>query len=244
VHQALRAAGLDGTGQAGAGVPRAAGVIAPLGLWLQEVVPGTCLVDLMTPDADPALFARTGAALAELHRRGPTDAPRWTMADEGAVLERALRRAADARPDLAGAVREVGRLAAETLSAIGDAAVCALHRDFYFDQVIVDDARIWIVDLDLYACGDPAIDVGNFIAHLDELGLRRHADPMAFDRHKAAFLTGYASASGPADPARVAVLKAVSLARHIALSLQVPGRSHTTEQILDLSATALTPAQD
>jgi aminoglycoside phosphotransferase (APT) family kinase protein len=241
VHDGLRAAGLDGTGRTGAGVPRTAGVIAPLGLWLQEVVPGTCLGDLMAPDADPAPFVRTGAALADMHRLGATDAPRWTMADEGAVLERALRRAADARPDLAAAVREVGRHAAESLSAIGDAAACAIHRDFYFDQVIVDDARIWIVDLDLHACGDPAIDVGNFMAHLDELGLRRHADPMVFDRHKAAFLTGYASASGPADPARVAVLQAVSLARHISLSMELPGRSHTTEPILFLATSALAP---
>jgi aminoglycoside phosphotransferase (APT) family kinase protein len=243
VHEALRAAGLDGTGQTDVGVPRTAGVIAPLGLWLQEVVPGTCLGDVMGPDTDPAPFLRTGEALAELHRRGSKDARRWTMADEHAVLERALRRAADARPDLACALRDLSHRAAETLSAIGEAPVCAIHRDFYFDQVIVDEARIWIVDLDLYACGDPAIDVGNFVAHLDELGLRHHTDPMAFDRHKAAFLNGYASASGPADSARAAVLKSISLARHIALSLQLPGRSHTTDQILELSAAALAPVQ-
>jgi aminoglycoside phosphotransferase (APT) family kinase protein len=241
VHQALRAAGLDGTGSMGTGVPRPLGVIAPLGLWLQEVVPGYCLGDLVAADAEPGPFARTGAALAELHRHGGTDARRWTMADEAAVLERALRRAADARPDLAGTVREIGSRAARSLATLGDGVVCAIHRDFYFDQVIVDDARLWIVDLDLFACGDPAIDVGNFLAHLDEFGLRRYTDHRALDRQKTAFLSGYVSASGPADPDRIAVLQAISLARHISLSLELPGRCHTTDPLLSLAEAALTP---
>jgi Ser/Thr protein kinase RdoA (MazF antagonist) len=222
-------------------VPRPVGVIAPLGLWLQEVVPGTCLGDLIAKDADPGPFARTGAALAELHRHGGTDARRWTMADEAAVLERALSRAADARPDLAGVVREIGSHAARSLAALGDGVGCAIHRDFYFDQVIVDDARLWIVDLDLFACGDPAIDVGNFLAHLDEFGLRRYTDHRALDRQKTAFLSGYVSASGPADPDRIAVLQAISLARHISLSLELPGRGHTTGPLLSLAEAALTP---
>ncbi|MGI3212338.1 phosphotransferase [Roseovarius tibetensis] len=237
LHDALRAAGLDGSG--GVGVPRAVGAIPHLGLWLQELVPGVGLGEGLAPDADPAPFARTGAALAALHRVGPADTRRWTMADELAVLSRALDEAGKARPDLAPAMRVISQNAAEQVAAIGEGPVCGIHRDFYFDQVIVEGDRIWIVDLDLYACGDPAIDVGNFLAHLDELGLRHHADPHAFDRQKAAFREGYGAASGPADPERVAVLQAVSLARHVHLGMRLPGRSHTVEPILGHAATEL-----
>ena len=90
LHDALRACGFDGNGVSGVGVPRAVGVISHLGLWLQELVPGVGLDHFLAPEADTAPFARTGAALAALHRGGPTETRRWMMADEMSVLERAL----------------------------------------------------------------------------------------------------------------------------------------------------------
>jgi aminoglycoside phosphotransferase (APT) family kinase protein len=209
LHDALRAAGLDGIVQAGIAVPRAAGSIEPLGLWLQELVPGRPLGDLLDPGADPAPFARTGTALAGLHRDGPADARRWTLADELSVLERALAQAADSRPDDAPALRAIARGASARLEELGEGPVCGIHRDFYFDQIIVDGARTWIVDLDLYALGDPAIEIGNFLAHLDELGLRRYEDPAAYTRQAAAFLEGYAGASDLPDAARIATLRTI-----------------------------------
>jgi aminoglycoside phosphotransferase (APT) family kinase protein len=239
LHDALRACGFDGSGVSGVGVPRAAGAIAHLGLWFQEMVPGVGLEQFLVPEADAAPFARTGAALAALHRGGPRDTRPWTMADERAVLHRALGKARTMRPDLAPAVQAIGHSAAATLAAIGEGIACGIHRDFYFDQVIVDEDRIWIVDLDLYACGDPAIDVGNFLAHLDELGLRNHADRHAFEPQKAAFQDGYKAASGPAEPERITALQTVSLARHIHLGMRLPGRGHTVERILKVVATDL-----
>ena len=41
-----------------------------------------------------------------------------------------------------------------------------VHRDFYHDQVIADGDVCRLVDLDLVAVGDPALDIGNFLAHL------------------------------------------------------------------------------
>jgi aminoglycoside phosphotransferase (APT) family kinase protein len=239
LHDALRACGFDGSGTKGVGVPRAVGVIPHLGLWLQEMVPGVGLDQFLVPTADSTPFARTGAALAALHHGGSAETRRWTMADELAVLERALHEAGRMQPDLVPALRAISHRAATTLSAIGEGTACGIHRDFYFDQVIVDDSRIWIVDLDLYAHGDPAIDVGNFLAHLDELGLRNHADRHAFDQQKGAFLHGYRAAWGPADPASVTAQQTVSLARHIHLGMTLPGRGHTVERILEIVAADL-----
>jgi aminoglycoside phosphotransferase (APT) family kinase protein len=239
LHDALQAAGLDGRGQRGVGVPRAAGSIEALGLWLQELVPGRPLGDLLEPDADPAPFVGTGAALARLHRCGPASERRWTFADELSVLERALAQAADARPDAASALRAITRGASARIAGLGEGPAFGIHRDFYFDQVIVDGDRIWIVDLDLYALGDPAIDIGNFLAHLDELGVRRRGEPAAFAPQEAAFLDGYAGAGDLPNAARIATLRAVSLARHIHLSMRFAERRHTTERLIELSAAAL-----
>ena len=34
-----------------------------------------------------------------------------------------------------------------------------IHRDFYPDQVLVDGARVYLLDLDLYSLGEPPLDV-------------------------------------------------------------------------------------
>ena len=58
------------------------------------------------------------------------------------------------------------------------AAQAVLHRDFYHEQALVDDSgtQCTIVDLDLVAAGDPALDVGNFVGHLVELVWRGGVD--------------------------------------------------------------------
>ena len=52
----------------------------------------------------------------------------------------------------------------------------ALQRDFYPDQVIVGPGGLALVDLDLFAEGDAALDAGNFVAHLSEWALRERGD--------------------------------------------------------------------
>lgn len=98
---------------------------------------------------------------------------------------------------------------------------------------------VWLVDLDLYAVGDPAIDIGNVLAHLDELGLRRSGDAGAFAAQAAAFLAGYGAVRVPPAAGRVATLRAVSLARHVALSRRLPGRGHTMAALLARARVAL-----
>jgi len=83
---------------------------------------------------------------------------------------------------------------------------------------MVDETCIWLLDLDLFTEGDPAIDLGNFLAHLDELGLRRHGEIDALSRHGEAFLEGYGAVHALPDSGRIALLRSVSLARHINIS--------------------------
>ncbi|WP_209428291.1 aminoglycoside phosphotransferase family protein, partial [Pararhodobacter sp. SW119] len=174
VHRALRAAELDGLAAHGVGVPRALGQIESMNMWLQEAVPGTTLAGHLEPGdaAQAEIFARTGAALARLHDAPVATERRWSLDNEAAVLERALDHAAQQMPEAGATLGTIRRTARARLERLGDAPVCGIHRDFYFDQVLVDGPRIWLLDLDLYTIGDPAIDLANFLAHLDEFGLR------------------------------------------------------------------------
>ena len=64
-----------------------------------------------------------------------------------------------------------------------------VHRDFHDGQVLVDDSyAVGLIDFDLMAAGDPAVDVANFICHLE---LREHQGGAAAAPLVAAFLDGY-----------------------------------------------------
>jgi aminoglycoside phosphotransferase (APT) family kinase protein len=242
VHDALRTAGLDGRADHGVGVPRVLGRIDALNMWLQEEVPGRTLAHHLDPAEPPQaeVFARTGAALARLHAVPAAVDRRWSLVDEAAVLERALDQAAQDMPEAGEALRAIGRASMARLERLGDAPVCGIHRDFYFDQVLVDGPRIWLLDLDLYTIGDPAIDIGNFLAHLDEFALRRFGDVNALDTQASAFLAGYAGVRSLPTAGRIATLRTTSLARHIHISTRFQDRKHITQDLISISLAALT----
>ena len=52
-----------------------------------------------------------------------------------------------------------------------------IHRDFYDTQVLWDGARAWIVDFDQLSVGDPALDLGHFVAHLASVAYRGTGRP-------------------------------------------------------------------
>lgn len=231
LHRRLAAAGLGDA----AAVPEPLGTLPGRRVWLQERVEGRLLTDLLAPAADPSFARAAGRALAWLHGipvEGPPP-PDWTLADETATLRDALARAGGARPDLAARLAALGDDLAAALAALPAVPPTGIHRDFYPHQVILDGTRAWLLDLDLFARGDPAIDIANFIAHLRELGLRSHGNAQALAGQERAFRLGYSEiASAPPDPERIALLARVSLARHAWISLRVPGRAHVTEQVI------------
>ncbi len=233
LHTALRARGLDAQAPHYVGVPQVRGVIAAPALWLQDEVSGRLLTTLLHPDGDTSPAAQTGAALARLHAAEVQVKRKWSMENEQDVLTRALATASAALPQQAVKIDEIAKAAGELIQMLGPAKTTGIHRDFYPDQVIIDGKKTWLLDLDLYAMGDPAIDVANFLAHLDEHGLRHFDDAAALSAQAAAFIAGYDAVLPKMDHDRVAVLRLVSLARHINLSRIIPDRSHTTLPLIE-----------
>jgi aminoglycoside phosphotransferase (APT) family kinase protein len=232
LHDALRAGGLDGRGPHRVGVPRSYGRIDDLSLWLQEAVPGRPLTDLLSPSSSTGASRRAGAALAHLHRTSVETSRCWTMDDEVGVLDRALDAARAIMPDAAQDIDSVMAGARALASRLGAVETCCIHRDFYSDQVLVDGEDVWLVDLDLCAEGDPAIDLGNHLAHIAELALRRYGCENALTAHEVAFLAGYRSAAQPPDADRVAAMRLLSLSRHICISTVFADRAHTTASLV------------
>lgn len=232
LHRRLTKAGFNGE----VGVPEALGLLPEMGVWLQERVRGRLLTDLLdAPDTAPVRAA--GRALARLHGVDPGrigDAPEWTMRDELAVMRDALERAAAARPGLRPTLAALGAELVAKAEALPPTPRRGIHRDFYPDQVIVAPGKVWLLDLDLFSLGDPAIDIANFIAHLREHALRRDAPPPY--AHEDAFLSGYAQIAPLPDAGRLDVLARVSLARHVWIAQRVAGRGHVVEKVISLLA--------
>jgi aminoglycoside phosphotransferase (APT) family kinase protein len=109
-----------------------------------------------------------------------------------------------------------------------------IHRDFYPDQVLVDGNRLYLLDFDLYARGDPALDIGNCIGHITEQAVRTRGDPQAFADREAALADRFVELAGEQTRPAVRAYALLTLARHVQLSAQRVERQPFTERLLEL----------
>jgi thiamine kinase-like enzyme len=260
VQRRLRQAGLDG--RAGVSVAEPLGTVPELRLWVQRKLPGSSATAAFLPGADVTPAWRVGRALALLHATPVEINRTWTPADELDVLRRRLPAAAALHPALAPRIGRAMRAAeclaaqlsdstgnvsnaspasmpskasnASNVSTTSDASrtLTGIHRDFHPDQVLLEGDHVVLLDLDLYCVGDPALDVGNFIAHLIELALRQHGDANALASHQHALVQGYLAHAPGVTTASIDAWTTLGLIRHVQLSTQYAQRRHTTAMVL------------
>jgi aminoglycoside phosphotransferase (APT) family kinase protein len=84
----------------------------------------------------------------------------------------------------------------------------------------------------LFSLGDPALDIGNFIAHLSELGLREHHRAEFFSDREEALVNRYVELNPGISAGAIKTYRTLTLARHIFISTQFPERRHATERLL------------
>ena len=142
----------------------------------------------LVEDADRVrLFRLAGAALAELH-----DLPLEMGAEQN--LDGHLRDLVRPHPaELAAVLPDhavcIGALVAEMqgLERYWQDQIdpAPLHRDVHLRQMFFGEGRVWLIDWDLFARGDPVLDLGNFL-----MVLETRAGVWA-DACRDAFLAGY-----------------------------------------------------
>ncbi|MCZ2860233.1 phosphotransferase [Blastococcus sp. VKM Ac-2987] len=185
--------------------PRLIGSDPRLGRLTTAALPGRPLHELLgSPAAVPACRA-LGAALAALHAAPvPPGTPVHDAAAEVAVLRRwsELARTWGAA-DIAGVEEAAGALAAGPAGR-----PVLLHRDLHDRQVLVaGDGSVGLLDLDLLAAGEPALDLANLLVHLElreRQGLLRDAAVL-----REAVLEGYRPSGATLDrvPAHAAATR-------------------------------------
>lgn len=175
-------------------------------------LPGTLLdTELAEGRATAALLAMAGTAMAELHAQHAAGLAPQSRASEATSLEEMAAGIAGLLPELAPRLAHFTHRLASTLAEAPPLAR-AIHGDCYAKQMLVDGAHLGLLDLDQAACGDPAQDLGLFVAHLERDVLRGRLDGTRLPALRDGFLDGYRAEAG-ALPARVGLYTITSLLR-------------------------------
>ena len=232
----LRRQGFDERSADGISVPEPIAVIPELGLWLQRKIAGVSATQGLAAANGVALARRLAEAAHKLHRAAVPARRDHTMADELRILHDRLQAVAVQRPDWAARLERLlaacARIAAAT--PLSPPQRRGIHRDFYPDQVLLGGDRLYLLDFDLYARGDPALDIGNCIGHITEQAVRTRADPRAFADREAALADRFVELAGEQTRPAVRAYALLTLARHIQLSAERVERQPFTERLLEL----------
>lgn len=156
------------------------------------------------------LVRTTGAALAELHQ---SDLPNLSLpapARRAASLQGTSEAVAWVCPGLADMAQNLSRQLAECFAAM-PFTPAPLHGDFYAKQVLVDDGRLALIDFDGAFHGDPAEDLGNFVAHLDRWALWGRFPAERVEVLADALLEGYRGVARQDVAPRIAAYRASAL---------------------------------
>lgn len=234
LQEAFQRAGLTGLSRAGLCVAEPLGIIPDMHMVLQRKLAGEPSSQQLAGPDGPDLARRIAIAIHQLHQADVPAERRHTMADELCILHERLARLAIERPELAARLARLLARCDRLAGSMPPVPQRGIHRDFYADHVLVDGPRLGLIDFDLYCAGDPALDVGNFQAHLTEHALRHTGDASVLAEQEAALADQFARLAGPAVCRRVTAYALLTLVRHVGLSSRLPERAHLTEALLEL----------
>jgi aminoglycoside phosphotransferase (APT) family kinase protein len=170
-----------------------------------------------------------GTALREFRELAPADGAPWTPEMETDGLEKWAARVSRYLPDLDNRFQwSLGRVAA-ALNGLSEIDCRACHRDFHEGQLLLTDRTCGLIDFDTLCAADPALDIGNFSAHVRLWELRTAGDAREFERTFVNFAsTGMSQGFGP----RVAVWKRAALLRLAAMYSFTGERPSVVSQLL------------
>jgi hypothetical protein len=177
---------------------------------------GEPLSSLLSEIDLPDAMRRVAAAVAALHR-GPVQ-PTHTqpVADEWRKLERACAVLLRFYPGLA---REIHATLDPLIARQPDEpqALRPIHGDLHCSQVLMQDRHVGIIDFDLYAWGDPLVDVARFLSRFRAL-VRGVMDESEASAAQESFLGTYEIlVPWPMDRPRLGLLMAALMVNRQAL---------------------------
>lgn len=189
------------------------------------------------PESVP-LYARLGEKLAVFQGdESARDVGAFGWREELEVLERWRKKVLDATGTLPGGWAEAHARLAEHAARLPPAVLGLAHRDLHDRQVHEENGEVALLDFDLLARADVALDPGNLVAHLRWRGLQglHGADAASTRALEAAFLGGLGRMHEPGFEARLAFYVASAFLR---LALVYRLRPRWSPRVTELVALA------
>lgn len=219
-------------------VPEPICMIPACNMWLQRYVSGvefTALIDLSTTNKATDFLPEHIAKMSySLHKSKLFIAKVHAIQQELEILKKQLFAVAETHPAWGADIRKLYSLLEVYALPLVNRPQSCIHRDFYPDQLIVDKQQLYLLDLDLFCMGDPCLDMGNFVAHVQEQALREQGHLDAYQAVTDRMIKHYLQLAGDdrQDADAIERYRLLSLARHIAISQRIPDRSSSTPFLL------------
>ena len=192
-------------------VPQLAGRAPEWNALFWRRAPGRSVFELLRSTQLPEAIGRTARCLAGLH----TSQIHWLRTHdrerELGTVRNWIRAAGAANPaegvELDGVFQHLSRMISK-----GDAAsLVPSHRDFYDKQIVIDDRRCALLDLEVACRAEPELDVANFLAHLELRSLQGRMERVAPTAHL--FMEEYSGGGPRLDTTRLRWYLASTLLR-------------------------------
>ncbi len=216
----------------GISVPRPIGICKPWQMWIQEKVAGQSGKSFLMGNRLATVAARIASALVKLQVCGFRAAQEHSIADELHILNDRLTRVSIELPNESNRILGILNNCLLLGNSIELTDATLIHRDFYLDQIMFSHDQTSLIDLDLISNGPPALDVGNLLAHLTEHGIRDFANAEHWAIEEQMIVDQYVNLLPHTRRRDIESFKAISLARHIAISWSKADRRAATSQLI------------
>ncbi len=180
---------VSGVADDGFRVPRVIEVDEDAGTIVFEALAGTSPYE--NGGWSAAGWRAVGRALRALHASAIAPPAAHDARRECDILTDRLDLAAVFTPDIGERMRAILPRVLDALAS-GDSPACAIHRDFYDKQVLIDEGgRVGLLDFDTLAMGEPALDLANAIVHIELRMLQGDLSSKDADACARALIEGY-----------------------------------------------------
>jgi hypothetical protein len=227
LHRALWQGGFDENSLDGLSVPESLGTIPEWHMLVQRKVEGVSLEQSL----EPGLMVSVADLIYKLHQSSYCSPRQHTIDDELDILKERLELLKTEHPGWSTRLERILEASKNLAASLPPVKPCLIHRDCYSDQII-KGTRLYLLDLDLCCMGDPALDIGNFIAHISEFALRTTGDVAAFQVAERALEQRFIERTGQDTRLAVQIYTTLTLVRLIAISQLIPERRVITEQLI------------
>jgi len=203
------------------------------GILMTEYFDGITLRTLPKPDIYSRICGVAGTALNKLHNLSISDLPPFSSHNELETLETQISLLSKMFPSVIDDFKNAVELLKERREFDDDniRRVCS-HRDFYDKQFLFSADRSVIIDCDNLAMADPALDYGNFAAHLELRKTQYPGNEDLFDNGREEFEKTYGNFDNTDFKQRAIWYEAATLTRLSMLYLLRPSWRDISPYIL------------